>query len=211
MNATAIKLIIKLWHDDMPESPCDTDGWKAYSFSTRHANFKDPDEFEEDEDLERKLKEGLAFKLAYFEHGQCLWSLSSEGPQCRWDSVQFAGFLVWEQDEGDLGPTTFEERQADARAFIKRFTEWCNGEVYGYTIEAYSKCPTCGQHEEVDESVMDFDLPSCGGYYPDDIDGMVIDMKDHIGSDWKDYEVEFKERHGYGLADEVEKLWKGSK
>lgn len=29
MNAPAIKLTIKLWHDDMPDNPCDMDGWKA--------------------------------------------------------------------------------------------------------------------------------------------------------------------------------------
>jgi len=59
---------------------------------------------------------------------------------------------------------------------------------------------------------VDFDLPSCGGYYPDDIDGMVIDMKDNIGSDWADYEVKFEE-HPYasGLADECKKLWKEGK
>jgi len=214
MNATAIKLIIKLWHDDCPEDPNGDDGWKAYSFSNRHNNYKDPESiFEEDDDgtygpdadLQKKLDSGLAFWLDYFEHGQCMWSLAGEGPQCRWDTSRQAGLLVWEHDEGDLGPETVEDRRKDAKAFIDRYTQWCNGEIYGYTIEAFSKCHACGQDEEAE---VDFDLPSCGGYYPDDIDGMVIDMKDNIGSDWADYEVKFEEQHGYGLADECEKLWK---
>ena len=209
MNATAIKLVVKLSHDDCPESPCDTDGWKVYSFSNRHSNFKHPDEFEDDEAFEAKLKAGLAFPLAYFEHGNCVWSLSHEGPQCRWDSVQHAGFIVWEQDEADLGPTTVEDRREDARKFLERFTYWCNGEVYGYHVEAFRVCPTCGQDEQLSDEEADLDLPSCTGYYPDDIDGMVIDMKDHIGSDWKDYEVKFEERYPYGLAEECERLWKG--
>ena len=219
MNATAIKLLIKFWHDDQADSPCEEDGWKSYSFSTRHSNHASPYNvgFEEDDDgndvpdkdLQAKLDAGLAFTLSYFEHGQCSWSLSGEGPQCRWDSVRFAGLLVWEQDAGDLGPETYEEREKDARAFIERFTNWCNGEIYGYTIEAYSKCPHCGQDDELDAEIVGFDLPSCGGYYGDDIDGMVIDMKDHIGSDWADYEVKFEEENGYGLADEAKRLWKG--
>jgi hypothetical protein len=208
MNTTAIKLVVKLWHDDMPESPCDTDGWKVYSFSNRHANYKHPEKFEDDEDLQRKLKIGLAFKLAYFEHGQCEWSLSGEGYQCQWDSVSFAGLLIWEQDEGDLGPESYEDRQKDARAFIARYTQWCNGEVYGYTFEALKVCECCGQDAELSEDEADVELASCGGYYHDDIDGMVIDMKDNIGSNWADYEVKFEEHHAYGVAEECKRLWK---
>jgi hypothetical protein len=211
MNATAIKLVINLWYDDMPENPCDYDGWKVYSFSRRHGNFKHPEDLEGDDDFTRKRKEGFAFPLSYFEHGQCLWSLSGElppGANCPWDSVSLAGFIVWEGDEADLGPETFEDREKDARAFIDRYTMFCNGEIYGYTIEAFSKCGSCGQDEEAE---VDFDLPSVGGYYGDDIDGMVIDMKDNIGSDWKDYEVSFSDNMGGWLADECERRWKGDR
>ena len=214
MNATAIKLIINIWHDDNPEDPNECDGWKAYSFSRRHGNYKDPESIcDEDEDgesipdkeLQAKLDSGLAFFLDYFEHGQCMWSLTGDGPQCRFDTTRQAGLLVWEHDEDDIGAKTVEDRQKDAKVFIERFTSWCNGEVFGYTIEAVKKCHACGQDEEVE---ADFDLPSCGGYYPDDIDGMVIDMKDHIGSDWRDYEVTFKSDYGH---DEIERLWKEGK
>ena len=52
MNATAIKLVITLWHDDQPENPNDCDGWKAYSFSPRHENHANPCDigFDEDDD-----------------------------------------------------------------------------------------------------------------------------------------------------------------
>ena len=79
MNATTIKLVIKLWHDDMPCDPCEY-GWKVHSFSHRHANFTHPGDFDGDEELARKLKIGLAFPLSYYEHGQCLWSLGGELP-----------------------------------------------------------------------------------------------------------------------------------
>jgi hypothetical protein len=212
MNATAIKLVVRLWHDDCPMDPTEYD-WKVYSFSHRHSNFKHPDDFRDDEDFARKRHEGFAFPLSYYEHGQCLWSLVSElpaGARCPWDSVTHAGFIVWEQDEADLSypdlgqGESFLKRQEDARRFIERYTMWCNGEIFGYTIDAYSKCGSCGQDEEAD---VDFDLPSCGGWYANDIDGMVADMKGHIGDDWKDYEVTFKDPFGGFLADEIQRLW----
>lgn len=204
------RLIIKLWHDDMPDDPCDY-GWKVHSFSKRHSNWSDPFALGLDSDghiepeLREKLDKGLAFFLSYYEHGQCLWSLQNElpaGAQCPWDSVGTAGLLIWEENESDLNDS-LEDRTADARAFIERYTMWCNGEVYGYTVDAVKDCPSCGQEEDVDLP----DLPSCGGYYANDIEGMVIDMKDQI-PDWRDYEVRFEEQHGYGLADEVESLWR---
>ena len=41
MDATALKLVVTFWHDDcQEEDPCDNDGWKMYSFSQRHHNYK---------------------------------------------------------------------------------------------------------------------------------------------------------------------------
>jgi len=213
------KLVIKLWHDDQAESPCEGYGWKAYSFSRHHSNQADPLTigFEEDEDgntapdkeLQAKLDSGLAFKLSYFEHGLCAWSLAGEGSTCRWDSVSNGGLLVWEEDEDGIGAKTVEDRTKDARAFIDQYTEWCNGSVFGYTIEAFKVCECCEQDVELSGEEADLDLPSCGGYYANDVEGMVCDMKDNIGSDWADYEAVFKEENGFGLADEAKRLWKG--
>ena len=116
--------------------------------------------------------------------------------------------LVWEQDEGNIGAKTREDREKDARAFIERYTEWCNGEVYGYTVEAFRVCECCEQDVELSDEEVGLDLPSVGGYYGSDIEGMVIDMKDNIGSDWKDYDVTFKDNMSGYLADECKRLWK---
>jgi hypothetical protein len=218
MNATAaIRLIVKLWHDDCPDDPS-IDDWKVYSFNRRHHNNAQPGDvgFVEDDDgllvigpdLQAKLKSGLAFQLSYYEHGQCAWSLSGEGPQCRWDSVRFAGLMVWEQDEGNMGAKSYEDRRKDAQQFIERYTQWCNGEVYGYHIEAVKNCCACGSTVDAEDE-CDLDLPSCGGYYPDGIEGMVADMKEHIGDDWQSFDVTFEEQHPYGLADRCKALWKG--
>jgi len=202
-----IKLVVTLSHDDFPDNPAECDGWKLHSFSHRHASFKHPDHFDVDEDKElaAKLKNGLAFWLAYFEHGNCVWSISGEGPQCRWDSVQRAGILIWEDDESNIGAKSYEDRSEDARRFLSRYTAWCNGEVYGYTVKAFRTCECCGQDKELDESEAGIDMPSVGGYYGDDIDGLVIDLQDNIGTD---YEVQFTDDVGGWLADEARSHWK---
>jgi len=129
--------------DHDAENPCDLDGWKAYSFSKRHHNFARPESLGFDEygnvdgDIALKMDAGLAFPLSYFEHGSCMWSLKGAGPQCRWDSVDLAGILVWEQDEENIGATTFEDRRKDAASFLERYTAWCNGSVFSYSTDDF--------------------------------------------------------------------------
>lgn len=215
MNATAFKLLISIWQDDQAENPSDWDGWKAYSFSRRHGNHADPEDigFEEDDEgaivpsdeLKAKLESGLAFFLDYYEHGQCMWSLTGTGPRCQWDSVRGAGLLVWEGEEGDIGAKSYADRETDAKHFIDRFTEWCNGEVYGYSAEALAVCCECGADKDAD---TDLDLPSCSGFFGSDIAGMVETLRDELGSDWSTYDVRFKDDFGGGLADECATLWK---
>jgi hypothetical protein len=153
------KIVVYVEHDDCVDSPASEDGWQVHSFGRRHHNFKHPDNFEYDDEFALKLKAGLAFSLSYHEHGQCVWSLTGDGPQCQFDTVDCAGVIVWEQDEANLGPSTLEERRKDAESFLKVYTDWCNGECYHYRAVKVTDCPTCGQEEETDEN-----YDSCGGF-----------------------------------------------
>lgn len=131
---------IKLLYSPDVESPCENDGWKVYSFSTRHKNYADPEHFRDANGkttlgIRNKLRAGTAFFLSYYEHGNCQWSLNGEGPYCPWDSRNMAGIIVWEQDIDNLGPKTYEERESDARAFLKVYTDWVNGDIYFFSIE----------------------------------------------------------------------------
>ena len=135
------KVIVRIEYDHDLENPCEWDGWKVYSFSNRHASYQHPEKLGLDEHgqpnigLRRKLQVGTAFLLSYYEHGQCVWSLKDTGPQCRWDSVSLAGLLVWEGELSNLGAKTYEAREKDAEAFIRCYTDWCNGTGYGFTID----------------------------------------------------------------------------
>lgn len=173
------KLIVHIVYDTDAESPADCDGWAPYSFSRKHGNYRDHESFG-GEELKAKLESGLAFALSYFEHGNCVWSLSGTGPQCRWDNVEFAGLLIWDADEGDLGPKSYEDREADAKRFLESFTSWCNGEAYGFRVQEVSDCHACGQEEEGEE------LASCYGYLH------VPSMFDDIAMEVGDRAVEFR-------------------
>jgi len=135
---TPKNITVGLYHDECPDCPTEFSDWKLVSFNQRHNSFG---EIEDLEELKKRIKEGTAFSLSYFEHGQCSWSLSGEGSNCPWDSVSYAGVLYW---EGEGKP---EEEWA--RGFLEEYTNWCNGNVYGYTIEDEDG-------EEVD---------SCWGFY----------------------------------------------
>jgi hypothetical protein len=134
---------------ELPDSMCD--GWKPISFCRRHKNFEHPDLYclnkPENIGLRRKLQVGLTFWLSYYEHNLCKWSLGGEGPQCRWDSVDIAGLLIWTGKPSNMGAKTYEDRASDARNFLEAYTDWCNGQCYWFSLED-------------DQQLLD----SCGGF-----------------------------------------------
>lgn len=200
------KVEVVIDYDEMAEDPTTWDGWTVYSFSRRHGAFKDPETIFEydhetetwkpDEELQKKLDEGFAFFLSYFEHGSCIWSLKGERSpgtegDWRWDGVDMAGLLIWEQEEN--GPELpddwdYEKRQQSARAFIADYTAWCNGHVCFWSIYVLKECPTC---KHVEKEVIE----SCGGYLQSDHQepGEPYDpmrhLKDDVKSFTSDYEV----------------------
>jgi hypothetical protein len=161
------KYHLTVQHDPDTTCPCeDGDGrWQIYSFSTRHNRYKNPEELLDEEtgnlseEIKAKLKAGLAFFLSYYEHGLCRWSLAGTGPQCQWDTVQRAGIAIWEEDESNLGPTEYVEREKDCKIALDEYTDWCNGNCYYYKI-------TTKQGEEID---------SCGGIIGDYIERAIHD------------------------------------
>jgi hypothetical protein len=130
------------------------------SLSSRHVNF-DP------EGIEDAIRHNVdAVPLSYYEHGNCLWSVAGElplGARCRFDSVEFAG--VWQPDAETLdsarnygGSTRRQFMRRRAGQACEVYSQWCNGDVYGYEIERVAICPHCG--EESTEAV-----DSCWGFY----------------------------------------------
>lgn len=151
------------------DSPNPLDDWSEMgsilSLNRRHANF-DP------AGVEAAVESNPdAVPLSYFEHGLCLWSVAGELPagcRCPFDSVPFAG--VWLPDADTLASaarygvrTRRHFMRKRARQACDAYTDWCNGAVYGYTIERITDCPAgCGeQAEHIDSCWGCFGLEDC--------------------------------------------------
>ena len=159
--------VVEVDYDQDAENPNDEGDWKLVSFNPRHVNHepheKHFDGLRPRPGLARKLKAGTAFLLDYFEHGMCRWSLHGEGPRCRWDTATQAGLLLWTQPARNLGPKTYEERAEDARSYLERYTAWCNGECYQYTVYDWD-----GER-----------LEGCSGFY--DADSLAESIEEDVG------------------------------
>jgi len=180
------EVIVTLSVDQGPIAPHkDCDGmWTPYSFNTNHNNFKHPNDpyllISQDgtsgyPGLKLKLDEGLAFVLGYYEHGQCRWFVTGEGPpgsDCPWDGVSVAGVLIWEHDADDMGAKTYEDRKKDAARFLEIYTDWCNGSVYCIAVkkdgEEVDGC--CGIFDsELDYYMKEMVHPHTRGVDPDNV------------------------------------------
>ena len=154
--------------DHWPENPMKD--WscmgKIYSFNREHINYIGIDGAD---DLMAENPHHV--KLSYFEHGNCRWMVMGESRpdmEFRWDGVRFAG--LWVPDESCMENvnahafklmkehpgTTFQNNRKRALLdyaanVCETYTQWCNGDVYGYTVK------------------LDGDqIDSCSGFYGSD-------------------------------------------
>ena len=145
--------------DEFADCPSEYDGWKLYSFNRRHINYRDLDTLFEHVDadgtvfprnigLSRMLNVGTAFIVSCYEHSGSVWGLRGEVFQCQWDTAQLAGILIWEDKVDNLCPKPYkdadavkravlryQDREEDARQFLKLYTQWVNGENYNVVVE----------------------------------------------------------------------------
>lgn len=153
---------IAIYHDAHAPNPLE-DGDEMgtiLSLNRRHRNF-DPAA------IESAIAGPDAVPLSYFEHGLCRWAVAGElpaGARCPFDSVSFAG--IWLPDALTLesarpygGWTRRQFMRKRARQACDVYTEWCNGEAYGYQLEQL--CPCGGENAEI--------IDSCWGFFGLDV------------------------------------------
>lgn len=156
-----------------------------HSFSNRFNHFTDPDEFKcakcghwsidhtgdpEDEDFAGicqtfTMPEG--FYLSYYEHGLSSWSVQGtvHYPDMQWDGVHTAGFLEVTVDDDERkwwDERSDEDKLKAAQSMMEEYTNWINGEVYGYVLESIREetCNLGKVHKYPGETVED----SCWGF-----------------------------------------------
>lgn len=157
-------LIVSIWHDPDTDSPNDHDGlFRLVAFSSRLLHSDDPDKY-----IDGTPRPDIAAYLSYFEHGHCRWSRSGHGPADYggFDTVGLAGVLLLTDDYVPGGEwrewwhaKSEDERNEAIDSFLGEYTDWANGETYGYTVETQTgECPTC--HRPNEPELVD----SCGGF-----------------------------------------------
>jgi hypothetical protein len=135
------------------DAPSPLEDWRGLgtilSLSHRHGNYHSGSV---DDLLENSPD---AVLLSYYEHGLCLWAVAGELPthlRCPFDSVGIAGFwlpdaetLASAQNYGGFTRRMFMRKRA--RVACDEYTQWCNGEVYGYEVERVTACAHCGSEQ----------------------------------------------------------------
>lgn len=103
------------------------------------------------------LKAGRAFLFEKYEHGLVNYALRGESSQVdrQWDVTPIAGFM-WADDEWGEGV----DLEAAARGFLRAYTDWCNGNVWGVVHQEYMV------HEGEWSALADDE--TCWGYIGDD-------------------------------------------
>ena len=193
-------LKLTIVRDEHAENPLNDTEWKLYSFSRNHTNFKHPDNFIQSRDrygainwqvgFKRKAQYSLARLLSCYQHSGTTWSFKGEGTQCKFDTAQIAGVLVWEGKAADCGSAP-ELREAYARSMIEVHNEWLAGNVYGYTL--------VDEDNDIDEA--------CWGFYGDGQDlADVIAWHLSAGMADKEFELEV-EWEGLLTKEELKKAW----
>jgi len=91
--------------------------------------------------------------LSYYEHGLCKWMVgASTVPDFGgFDTAQVAGVMVW--NGGDIERPWWDGLTDEARKDIldgiaEEYTNWANGDVFGYQLVELNECPTCHNLEE---------------------------------------------------------------
>jgi len=135
---------VSVEHDECWGREDEWDG-KFFSFNRNHTTFIDYDEADE-----RFKDNPKAVKLSYYEHGASMWSPAGSGPQCQWDTTQFAGWWVPHDDQVLPEGKTWYSVCAEE---CKYYTQWINGWMYSYSVEVYDHTGKLVSED------------SCGGFY----------------------------------------------
>ena len=160
-------------HADNPLTEWDGEG-RIYSFNSRHVNYIGNDA---EEKIARLLRCDEAVVLDYSEHGNCLWSVQGGQHMDRFDSVSGAGLWVPDAEAKAAAPND-DTRKAwmiqRAKGACEVYTDWCNGNVFAYRLEAYPL--TRDEHGNAIESKDHYESnldpmyeDFVGGYFGDDV------------------------------------------
>lgn len=136
-------LTIKLWYDwDNGNDPTDWGNYKIVQFrDDDFSTYEDLDNYLTENgkllpSVQAKMRAGKIFTLSYSRYSNSdggFYRLDGGIPSGEVDSRDVNGWI--EFDDGYIKDTTYAERRTYAEQDLLTYTEWANGEVYGWTVE----------------------------------------------------------------------------
>ena len=153
---TGLRLTIEVDQCARDVNPNDGNGWKLYTFDIRTITSTDRDKFDpsEDDEFASQLADGQAFWVRY--SGDTYYITDSTDRPTD-------GIVIWEGDADNLPPA--DKREDSADSFLSVYSDWANGNVYGYTLTDYRTGDEPGGHA------------SCWGFIGDDITDGILDYE----------------------------------
>lgn len=123
---------VTLLYDDAPDSPADWGNYKLVTFDCRLITDVDRSEYFNDDDmpnteLDAMIKSGKAVPLEYYKHSGCIYRPATED-----NGTEPDGFIIFE--DAYIKDVSYDDRQKYAAGDLETYTQWANGEVYGYRV-----------------------------------------------------------------------------
>lgn len=123
------------------------EGVEFFTGDTGSIHYVDADEANERLDALRETHD--VFVVDVYQHGNVVHSLSSEGPQCQFDTARGGAAIAI-----PTGPEGFTNPREAAASILTEYSAWCNGEVYG--IVEMQRDPATGEWAETDSTCWGF-------------------------------------------------------
>lgn len=165
------KYVIVAECDEFAENPAEWGNFYIVTFGRGGLiTDTDRDTYMQDNPVDKWLKDGKAFYIDVYRHGNTVYSLSGDGVQDKFDTAQKAGLIVFQDEYVDGVP--YDDRRGYAVGDLETYTAWANGEVYNITIKR-------------DTGLV---VDEIGGLYGD---GMITCIEDELGKD-TEYEIVYK-------------------
>ena len=136
-------LTVRIEYDDMADSPATWGSYEIVTFNCKLTTDEDADEYQTDNgkikpEYQAKLRAGKMVPIEYREHGNSTYyalewrkdmTIESDGDY----PGEIDGFIIFTDEYADNFPD-YARRYEMARQDLETYSEWANGEVYGYTL-----------------------------------------------------------------------------
>ena len=175
-------IILRIYQDEMAESPRDWDNLGTMVCWHRNYNLGDVHEFNSPEYFQEWLGENgsLVLPLILLDHSGLSISTSREWPyNCPWDAGQvgwiYATYDKIREEYGDVSPDSMDKARKLLRSEVDTYDQYLQGDVYAFSLYKVEHCDLKHEHEE--------HIDGCCGFFGHvwEENGMI----EHVGEEYR--------------------------